>query len=68
LYSSPSIIRIIKSRRMRWAGHVAWTGEKIMPEGYDYDYEDQSLGGWMMLCWILAGPVGRLWSESVHNK
>jgi hypothetical protein len=23
LYSSPSIIRIIKSRRMRWAGNVA---------------------------------------------
>jgi hypothetical protein len=23
LYSSPSIIRIFKSRRMRWAGHVA---------------------------------------------
>jgi hypothetical protein len=23
LYSSPSIIRIIKSRRMKWAGHVA---------------------------------------------
>jgi hypothetical protein len=23
LYSSPSIIRIMKSRRMRWAGHVA---------------------------------------------
>jgi hypothetical protein len=23
LYSSPSIIRIIKSGRMRWAGHVA---------------------------------------------
>jgi hypothetical protein len=28
LYSSPSIIRIIKSRRMRWASHVARTGEK----------------------------------------
>jgi hypothetical protein len=28
LYSSPSIIRIIKSRRMRWAGHVARVGEK----------------------------------------
>jgi hypothetical protein len=27
-YSSPSIIRIIKSRRMRWAGHVARIGEK----------------------------------------
>jgi hypothetical protein len=28
LYSSPSIIRIIKARRMRWAGHVARIGEK----------------------------------------
>jgi transcription termination factor 2 len=41
LYSSSSIIRIIKSRRMRWAGHVARMGEKRtayrlfvgMPEG-----------------------------------
>jgi hypothetical protein len=28
MYSSPSIIRIIKARRMRWAGHVARIGEK----------------------------------------
>jgi hypothetical protein len=28
LYSSPSIIRIIRSNRMRWAGHVARMGEK----------------------------------------
>jgi hypothetical protein len=28
LYSSPSIIRIIKSRRMRWSGHVARMGEE----------------------------------------
>jgi hypothetical protein len=28
MYSSPSIIRIIKSRRMRWAGHVARMVEK----------------------------------------
>jgi hypothetical protein len=28
LYSSPSIIRIIKSRSIRWAGHVARMGEK----------------------------------------
>jgi hypothetical protein len=28
LYSSPSIIRIIKSRRMSWAGHVARMVEK----------------------------------------
>jgi hypothetical protein len=28
VYCSPSIIRIIKPRRMRWAGHVARMGEK----------------------------------------
>jgi hypothetical protein len=28
LYSSPSIIQIIKSRRMRWTGHVARMGRK----------------------------------------
>jgi hypothetical protein len=27
LYSSPNIVRVIKSRRMRWAGHVACMGE-----------------------------------------
>jgi hypothetical protein len=38
LYSSPSIIRIIKSRRMRWAGHEARMGRRYRllmgkPEG-----------------------------------
>jgi hypothetical protein len=41
LYSSPNIIGIMKSRRMRWAGHAARMGEKRnayrllvgMPEG-----------------------------------
>jgi hypothetical protein len=41
LYSSPNIIRVIESRRMRWAGHVARMGERRgvyrvlvgMPEG-----------------------------------
>jgi hypothetical protein len=28
LHSSPSIIRMIKSRRMRWAGHVAQMADK----------------------------------------
>jgi hypothetical protein len=28
LYSSPSTITIIKSRRMRWAGHIARIGAK----------------------------------------
>ena len=41
LYSSPDIVRVIKSRRMRWAGHVARMGEDrgvyrvfvVKPEG-----------------------------------
>jgi hypothetical protein len=28
LHCSPNIVRVIKSRRMRWAGHVARMGEK----------------------------------------
>jgi len=28
LYSSPNIVRVITSRRMRWAGHVARMGEE----------------------------------------
>jgi hypothetical protein len=28
---SPSVIRMIKSRRMRWAGHVARMGDKRIP-------------------------------------
>jgi hypothetical protein len=27
LYASPNIVSVIKSRRIRWAGHVAWMGE-----------------------------------------
>jgi hypothetical protein len=34
LYSSPSIIRIIKSRMMRWAGHVALMVRGEMHIGY----------------------------------
>jgi hypothetical protein len=26
-YSTPTLIRVIKSRRIRWAGHVAWMGK-----------------------------------------
>jgi hypothetical protein len=39
LYSSPSIIRIIKSRRMRWAGHVARMGRRGTL--IDYRWESQ---------------------------
>ena len=37
MYSSPNIVRVIKSRKMRWAGHVAHMGaERFLlgkPEG-----------------------------------
>jgi hypothetical protein len=39
LYSSPNIIRIIKSRRMRWAGHVARMGRR--GTRIDYWWESQ---------------------------
>jgi hypothetical protein len=34
LYSSPSIIRMIRSRMMRWAGHVAQMRRRGMHVGY----------------------------------
>jgi hypothetical protein len=34
LYSSPNTIRVIKQRRMSWAGHVARMGEKEMHTGF----------------------------------
>jgi hypothetical protein len=34
LYSSPNIIRVIKSRRMRWARHVARMGEREVRTGF----------------------------------
>ena len=30
LYSSPNIVRVIKSRRMRWVGYVAHMGERVV--------------------------------------
>jgi hypothetical protein len=60
LYSSPSIIRIIKSRRMRWAGQVARMGKRGMHIGYWWEiqkervhWEDQDVDGWTILKWIL---------------
>jgi hypothetical protein len=56
LYSSPSIIRIIKSRRMRWAGHVARMGGRETRIDYWWEsqlerdhYEDQDGGRWIIL-------------------
>ena len=36
LHSSPNIVRVIKSRRMRWAGHVERVGgEERRIQGFD---------------------------------
>jgi hypothetical protein len=34
LYSSPNIIRVIKSRRMRWAGHLTRMGKREVHTGF----------------------------------
>jgi len=59
LYSSPNIVRVIKSRRMRWAGHVARMGEERGCIGFRWGnrrYGDQwgdlGVDGWIILGWI----------------
>jgi hypothetical protein len=51
---------MIKSRRMRWAGHVALMGRRGMRIGYLCEsqeekdhYEEQDVGGWIILKEIL---------------
>jgi hypothetical protein len=41
LYSSPSIIGMIKSRRMRWAGHVARMGKRGIHRGYWWESQKE---------------------------
>jgi hypothetical protein len=62
LCSSPNVIRVIKSRIMRWDGHVARFGDGRgayrtwvvvwAPEGKSALLEDLGLDGWMTLNWI----------------
>jgi hypothetical protein len=65
LYSSPSIIGVIKPRRMKLAGYVARMGRRGMHIGYWW--EDQDVGGWTILKWILReiGRDGRVWTGSI---
>jgi hypothetical protein len=41
LYSSPSIIRMMKSRRMRWAGHVTRMGRRAMNKGHWWESQKE---------------------------
>jgi hypothetical protein len=56
----PNIIRMIKLRRMRWAGHVAQMGRMGMHVGYWLEiqmeggyFEDQDVVRWIILSWIM---------------
>jgi len=61
LYSSPNTIRVIKSRRMRWAGHEARMGEgrggyRVLvgrPRG-KRPLRRPTLGGRITFSWILG--------------
>ena len=59
LYSSPNIVRVIKSRRLRWAGHVARMGEEKGCVGPWWGtrrerdhWGDLGVDGWIILGWI----------------
>jgi len=59
LYSSPNIVRVIKSRRMRWARHVVRMGEERGCIGSWWgnrsegdNWGDLGVDGWIILRWI----------------
>jgi hypothetical protein len=70
LYSSPSIIRISKSRRMRWVGHVARMGEKRnayrllvgKPEG------KRPLGRPRRMWWIIFVLILKRWDGVMWTR
>jgi hypothetical protein len=61
LYSSPNIVMVIKSRRMRWVGHVARMGRGEVFTGFWLggpktrdDWEDLGVGRRITLRWTLG--------------
>jgi hypothetical protein len=72
LYSSPSIIRINWSRRIRWAGHIARMEIRRTRKGYWWKSqrerghkEYQDVGGWIILVWILERWDEAMWTGLV---
>ena len=70
LYSSPKILRVIKSTKMRWAGHVASMGEERGCIGSWWGnrrerdhWGDLGVDGWIILGWIFRRlDVGLDWT------
>ena len=71
LYSSPNIVRVIKSRRMRWVGHVAHMGEergvyRVLVgklEGRNH-WGDLGVDGWIIFGWISRWWDVGIWTGS----
>ena len=69
LFSSLNIVRVIKSRRMRWSGHVASMGERRgiyrvlvgKPEGKNH-LVDPGVDGRIILRWIFRKWDVRIWT------
>ena len=71
LYCSQNIVRVIKSRRMRWAGHVARIGEGKDYTGFwwgnlrERDHlVDPGIDGRIILRWIFRRCDVGEWNES----
>jgi len=67
LYSSPNIVRVIKSRRMRWAGHVARMSEErgCKESWWGNLREGDHWGDLGVEGWILLGWISRRWDVGI---
>jgi len=61
LYPSPNIVRVIKSRRMRWAGHVARMGEERIGSWWGNRREGDHWGDLGVDGCIILGWISRRW-------